>query len=211
MGSNLYDWFGMNQYLFILINKIHTPAFDQLMLIVTTLGHPQLYPFYIAIALLVMWFKPNLMPQRNVVTFSVSYIVTSIFFVPLLKSSLNFPRPFAILGEQNVTILGNPDVVHSFPSGHSAYVILMAASLIPGIPRLGKVALIMFTLLVCISRISVGAHFPADVVGSLILALAVVFSVRSIIGPVRMSPPMPTLNTRAIKSNANDETPGSRF
>ena len=139
-----------------------------------------------------MWFKPSILPRRNIVILSVSYVVTSMYFVPLLKSSLDFPRPLSILGEQNVTIIGYPDAVHSFPSGHSAFVILMAASLIPGIPGKGKAALIIFTLLVCISRVSVGAHFPADVLGSLILSLAVVFSVRSIIGPDKVKPPAST-------------------
>ena len=187
MGNNLYDWFGINQELFMLINKMHTPVIDQFMLLVTSLGHPRLFPFYIAVALLITWLKPNAMPLRNIVTFALSYIVTSAFFVPLLKSLLDFPRPLIILGEQNVTILGNPDTIHSFPSGHAAYVILMTASLLPGIPRSGKVMLIIFALLVCLSRVSVGAHFPADVVASLILALAVVFTVRTVIGPARTS------------------------
>jgi len=189
MDSNFYEWFGINRYLFLLVNKIHTPALDQFMLLVTSMGHPKLYPVYIASAMLFMWFKPVMMPQRNVVTFAVSYVVTSMYFIPLLKYMLDFPRPLAILGEQNVTILGNPDAVHSFPSGHAAYVIVMAASLFPGIPRSGKVALITFSLLVCLSRVSVGAHFPADIVGSLILALAVVFTVRAIIGPARICTP----------------------
>ena len=189
MSRNLYDWFGINQQLFILINKIHTPILDQFMLLVTSLGHPRLYPFYIAAALLLMWLRPSLMPQRNVVTFALSYVVTSIYFVPLLKSLLNFPRPLSLLGEQNVTILGNPDAIHSFPSGHSAFVILMAASLVPGIPRPGQISLIIFALLVCVSRVFVGAHFPADIAGSLMLALAVVFSVRSIIVPVKEAAP----------------------
>lgn len=96
MDSNFYDWFGVNQYLFQLINNTHTPALDQFMLLVTSLGHPRLSPFYIASALLFMWFKPATMPRRNIVTFSVSYIITSIFFIPLLKSSLDLPRPLAI-------------------------------------------------------------------------------------------------------------------
>ena len=206
MDSNFYDWFGINQYLFLLINNIHTPALDQFMLLVTSLGHPKLYPFYIASALLFMWFKPSNMPPRNIVIFSVSYVVTSVCFVPLLKPWLDFPRPLAILGEQSVTILGNPDAVHSFPSGHSAFVILMAASLIPGIPRKGNAALIVFTLLVCLSRISVGAHFPADVVGSLVLSLAVVFSVRAIIKPATVALPA---NTESVGNpDPKNEAPG---
>jgi undecaprenyl-diphosphatase len=180
--SFFYDWFGFNESLFSLINGIHSPALDQMMVLITSLGHPQLYPFYIMFALVLMWYKPALMPQRNVVTFSVSYILTSAIIVPLLKTSLNFPRPVTVLGEQSVTILGSPDVIHSFPSGHSAYAVLMAVSLAPSLPPAGKIALFTFTFLVCLSRIFVGAHFPADVIGGVLLALTIVVSVKFILG-----------------------------
>ncbi len=206
MGNNLYDWFGLNQSIFLSINNLHAPVLDQFMLFVTFLGHPRLYPFYIASTLLLMWFKPGMMPQRNVVTFAVSYIVTSIFLVPLLKSFFDYPRPLIILGKQNVTVLGNPDTLHSFPSGHSAYVILLAASLFPDIPRLGKIALITFTLLVCVSRIAVGAHFPADIVGSLMLALTVVFVVRFVIG-LGKEGNCTNFELMESKSNVKNETP----
>ena len=176
--SELYSWFGFNQELFHLINGFHNPTIDQLMLLVTTLGHPQLYPFYIMIVLVLKWYKPNAIPQANIVTFSVSYIATSVLIVPYLKSSFDLPRPLNVLGEQNITIIGNPDLIHSFPSGHSAFAILMAASLFTGSSPLGKVILLLFAILVCVSRISVGAHFPADIIGSLVIALPTVFIVR---------------------------------
>ena len=207
MGNNIYDWFGINQGIFLSINTIHTPALDQFMLFVTFLGHPRLFPFYIASILLLMWLKPAMMPQRNVVTFAVSYIVTAIFFVPLLKTFFDYPRPLIVLGKQNVTVLGTPDTLHSFPSGHSAFAILLAASLIPGIPRPGKIALVIFSLLVCVSRIAVGAHFPADIVGSFMLVLPVVFIVRFVIGPFKAGN-CTNFETMEGKSNTKNEAPG---
>ncbi|PWB54684.1 MAG: PAP2 family protein [Nitrosomonadales bacterium] len=181
-GNPLYDCFGLNKSLFLLINKIHAPVLDQVMLSVTWLGHPRLYPFYMAALLLLSWRKPGIMPLRNLVVFTVSYVATSLIIVPTLKAALDFPRPSTIFGAQAITILGNPDRFHSFPSGHSAFAVLMAASLLPDIPRGGKLLLLLFALLVCISRISAGAHFPADVIGGATISILVVLAVRSAIG-----------------------------
>lgn len=182
MESQLYDWFGMNQQLFLLINRFHTPVLDNLMLLVTTLGHPKLFPFYIAAALVLMWRKPTVLPPRNVATFAVSYVVISLLLIPLTKSWFDFPRPISALGKQHVILVGHPDLVHSFPSGHAAFAILLAASLAPGMPWLARWILMLFALLVCVSRISVGAHFPADILGSLLITLPVVAVVRFLLG-----------------------------
>ena len=185
MGSNLYDWYGLNHDIFFLINKSHTPTVDSLMLLVTSIAHPRLFPLYITILLVFAWFRPSVFPLRNVVVFSVSYLFASVLIIPLLKSYFDLPRPITVLGEQQVTVLGSPDAVQSFPSGHSAYAVLLAAALFPGTPFFIKIALVVFASLVCVSRIFVGAHFPADVVGGSVIALAVVFVVRQLIKPPR--------------------------
>lgn len=178
----LYDFFGLNKSLFLLINHIHAPILDQIMLSASWLGHPNLYPFYMAALLLLTWFRPLTMPLSNVVVFAVSYVATSLIIVPIIKAGLDFSRPSTVFGEHAITILGNPEQFHSFPSGHSAFAVLMAASLMPGIPRGGKLLLLLFALLVCFSRISVGAHFPVDVVGGATISILVVLVIRSAIG-----------------------------
>lgn len=174
----LYDWFGLNQALFLWVNKIHAPVLDQVMLAASWLGHPGLFPLYMAAALFMAWKKPEWMPVRNVVVFSLCYIVTSMIMVPALKVALDFPRPWAVLEGQGIVLLGNSDANHSFPSGHAAYIVLMAASLMPMLPRAGKNAMLILVLLVCISRVSVGAHFPADVVAGAAIAMLNVWAVR---------------------------------
>lgn len=176
--SFLYDWFGLNKILFLWINKIHAPVLDQIMLIASWLGHPQLFPFYMTAVLLLAWKKSDRMPIRNVMIFSICYIAVSIIIVPALKIALDFPRPWIVFGEQGITLLGKSDANHSFPSGHAAYIVLMAASLITKLPRAGKRILLFFVLLVCISRVSVGAHFPADVVAGAFISMLTVWGVR---------------------------------
>lgn len=185
MEGQLYDWFGMNQQLFLIINRFHTPALDNVMLLVTALGHPKLFPFYIALALVIMWRNPTQLPARNVATFAVSYVLLSLWLIPLAKAWFDFPRPVSVLGKQYVTLLGHSDPVHAFPSGHAAFAILLALSLAPGTHWLVKWTLVLFAALVCVSRISVGAHFPADIMGSLFISVPVVMLVRLLLGASR--------------------------
>lgn len=168
-----YDWFGLNTQWFRLVNGWHAPWLDATMIAASALGHPSLYPFYVAIALLWSRARPASLPAANVVVFAVGYLLTSVLVVPALKRVFDFPRPAKALGEAAVTLVGRSDELHAFPSGHAAFAVLMAASLAPGSTAPLRWALVAFALLVCVSRLSVGAHFPADVVAGALLALAV--------------------------------------
>ncbi len=91
-----------------------------------------------------------------------------------MKSSLDFPRPIIAMGSDTVTILGDPETSGAFPSGHAAFAVLVAASLMPGASRATQLALGVGAILVCLSRVWVGAHFPADVVGGALISIACV-------------------------------------
>jgi undecaprenyl-diphosphatase len=168
---HFYDWFGLNVTLFHAINRLHAPWWDQLMLAMTWLGDYQLYPAYIAIALLVTHVAPRWLPRRNVVVFAVGYALTGLA-VSTLKPLLAFPRPPLALGAHAVIVLGEPTLHGSFPSGHATFAVLFAASFAAGLSRPSRWLLWLFAALVCISRMSVGAHFPADVVGGALIGLA---------------------------------------
>lgn len=176
-----YGWYGLNVQLFGLVNGWHGPWIDAAMIAATALGHPSLYPLYVAIALLWSRARPASLPAANVVVFAVGYVLTSVLVVPALKRAFDFPRPVKALGEAAVTLVGRSDELHAFPSGHAAFAVLMAASLGPGSSRPVRWALIAFALLVCASRVSVGAHFPADVVAGTLVALAVAALVRALL------------------------------
>jgi len=180
----LYTWWGLNKAIFLWVNAVHAPWWDAAMVAVTDAGSAGLYPYWIAMALFVSLVRPAWIPQRNAAAFAIGFAATGIL-VPWLKTVMNFPRPLAALGRDFVTVVGPEAHSAAFPSGHATFVVLMAATLSPGLPRVVKWALWIFATLVSFSRIAVGAHFPADVVGGAILGLAVALVVRLAISPAR--------------------------
>ena len=180
--SAVYDWFGFNRGLFLFVNGIRAPLIDSLMVGISWLGHPRMFPYYIASMLVLAWRTPASMPLRNVVTFAASYALTSALIIPVMKAAFDLPRPAEVLGDQVIAVLGDPGAGHAFPSGHSAFAVLTACSLMPGATRGARTALAIVAALVCLSRVSVGAHFPADVVAGAAIAAAVVTCVRLALG-----------------------------
>jgi len=164
----LYDWFGLNVALFHLINAVHAGWWDGLMLAMTWLGDHDRFPLYMALALAATFARPDRLPPRAVVVFGIGYAVSGLV-VATLKPWVDFPRPLLALGRDAVIVVGEPEFHHSFPSGHSTFAVLLAASLSLGSPRWLTGTLWSFALLVCVSRMSLGAHFPADVCGGALL------------------------------------------
>lgn len=179
--SMWYDWLGRNSMLFELINGMESPLLDPLMAGLAVASHPGIFPYVIAAALILSLARPMSILPRNLAVFAVSYVLTSMIIVPVLKSGLDFPRPATVLGEAAIRLLGHPDPAQSFPSGHAAFAVVLAASLAPGTPILPRVGLIAFAFLSCLSRVWVGAHFPADVIGGVLIALVVVFLSRTVL------------------------------
>jgi membrane-associated phospholipid phosphatase len=169
----LYDWFGLNVALFHLINQLHAGWWDACMLAMTWLGDHEQYPSYMVMALLFTYWRPRVMPLRNVVVFAAGYVLTALV-VTALKPYLDLPRPLLALGRDAVVVVGMPEYHHSFPSGHATFAVLLAASLAPRTARPMQWGAWLFAALVCLSRVSVGAHFPADVLGGALIGLIAV-------------------------------------
>lgn len=189
MKEILYDWGGANVWLFHAINDIRFGWLDYFMLLGTTLGDHILFPFYLGLLTLVALVALNrsdaeIHRYRLQVThwiaviavFSLAYMLDGVL-LGYVKPLLDFPRPPLALPTGTVNIVGLPEYHHSLPSGHSSFAMLMTASLWPVLNRKWRIAGGCFVLWVGISRVSLGAHFPADVMAGFLSSLAVVLLV----------------------------------
>lgn len=171
-----YNLFGLNQTLFFAINGIHNIYLDQLMLLGSRLGDFWNLPWIIG-ALLLMFAVQTAasgadptgwLPERKTIiqlllTLLAGYVSAAVL-VTLLKLWLHMPRPSAAITFATVHVLGEPESIYSFPSGHAAFVMLLAVVFWPHCRNLPRILLILFAVWVGVSRINIGAHFPTDVI-----------------------------------------------
>jgi undecaprenyl-diphosphatase len=162
----------LNQVIFYSINTYagHHVVLDDLMLFVT---HYLPYVMIVCVAVYMVRLYPayhrgirsGLDRLIQVTEFFCTLGVTALV-VQIIKLVAAVPRPFLTLID---TVLLVPDQGgYSFPSMHTALTTAVAISVLVHHRRLGLL-LLLFALLVGVSRVFVGVHYPVDVlVGALL-------------------------------------------
>ena len=89
-------------------------------------------------------------------------------------------RPDGLLAE--VVIRGEEAVGRGFVSGHAATLTALAVVAWPWLGRRGRITVAVLVVLVCLTRVYVGAHLPLDVLGGAALGLAIGGVVRLLLG-----------------------------
>ena len=174
MKAFFYDWGGLNVWLFQTINALHSDALDRFMLLGSQLAEHNNFALYLGMMVLAGLWAAHVKGEAVmtawfgvVAVFALGNLVDG-WLVGALKSWFSYPRPPLALPSGSVHLVGNPELsmLHSLPSGHASFAMLVSASLWPELNRYGRYAAVAFVLWVGLSRISLGAHFPADVVAA---------------------------------------------
>lgn len=189
MKEIFYDWSGANVWLFHAINNVRFEWLDSVMLLGTFLGGHSLFPYYLAVLTLFALLAVSTPVQDSsryqirvkrwvavIAVFSLAYLLDGLL-LGVLKPLLDFPRPPLALPLDTMHVVGTAEYHHSLPSGHASFAMMMVASLWPVLQRWWRAAGACFVLWVGISRVSLGAHFPADVMAGFLSSLAVVLLV----------------------------------
>jgi signal peptidase II len=199
MTEFLYDWFGLNTWLFKLINGLPgTPAYYDTMLTLSAFGEHRNFKFYFLFVLM-LWLREigiqkykhkqpitRVQIRQEVAVFSalVMGFLLSGLVVGVLKSFIPAPRPFNIPDIRAIIHFAGPypneaDYNASFPSGHAAMMTFIVAVMWHKLSHpLYHYLGVIFILLVGWSRIAIGMHFPADVVGGVLIGLGVAYVIR---------------------------------
>jgi membrane-associated phospholipid phosphatase len=119
-----------------------------------------------AIMLLFIRRRPDLVWSGLIATLIATLIVN------IIKMYYDIPRPPAVIDKEQIHIIGPALFSRSFPSGHTVTIFTLAGILMfcfrSAYIRIG---LILIALMVGISRIAVGVHWPADVLAGAALGI----------------------------------------
>lgn len=88
-----------------------------------------------------------------------------------LKQHTSRPRPFQV--RQDVLLSGTPLDYFSFPSGHTLHAVAFGVVAVQAYPQLFPVVM-PFVVLVGVSRVVLGLHYPSDVLAGAAVGYALV-------------------------------------
>lgn len=89
----------------------------------------------------------------------------------LLKNLVARTRPYEVIPDLTTLIPHPTD--YSFPSGHTSASFACALVLFGMLPKKYGVPILCLAVLIALSRLYVGVHYPSDVLGGLLVAVGV--------------------------------------
>ncbi len=161
-----------DQQLFLIINSMSNPLLDPTFMFLTYLGSSV---FWI-LAIMMLWIKGN---RRASVCLVLAFIIDTLSLL-FLKFLFSRPRPFENFSDLDFLSL-ETDLSPSFPSGHTQRAFSGTVILGSFYKKFSKLFFAL-ALLVGISRIYIGVHYPFDIlsgsingflIGSIVLALPI--------------------------------------
>lgn len=150
------------------IQSFTSPFLDSFFQTVTMLGEEY---FYIVILALVFWCIDKRYGYKLSFAFLFSGVINGV-----VKSIVNAPRPIGMEGIRSLRV--ETATGTSFPSGHTQNITSFLVSLMKQLRRFWVyVTGAVLILLVAVSRLYLGVHWPADVLGGIAIgALAVILA-----------------------------------
>lgn len=180
----LYDWFGLNQWLFLLINGHYGEAFDRFMLAIMPLGDHHNFKYYLIaftligiIKVMIDGRRTGALPWRErarptiamLTSMTLGYMLCGLT-IGISKAVFKMPRPFVTLRDPSYALhFAGPypdfeDYYASFPSGHAATIWFLVALWWPVMPPAIRIITAIIAVLVCWSRLAIAMHYPIDII-----------------------------------------------
>ncbi|MFW0776786.1 MAG: phosphatase PAP2 family protein [Rickettsiales bacterium] len=191
-----YDWGGLNEWLFLQINSLRGGTYDTVMLLITKLGDHKIFP-YVLIGLLGYVFvasifrklsgrgaiKPRLVMWFGIFTVLIAGFAVNGLFTIYAKDYFEYERPYVALESKDVHLLEPQEIdddKRSFPSGHVGFITFLIISLWPAFRDDWKWYSLLVVAAVGWTRVSLGVHYPADVLWSFLFTTTIIITVRAV-------------------------------
>lgn len=155
------------------IQNLHNPLLDSIMVFLSTIANSG--EVWIVIGILLLIFKKSRKTGVVVLLSLLFMLVTSNI---VLKNVVMRDRPCWI--DQTVQLLIDIPKDYSFPSGHTMAGFASATSIFFYHKRLGIAAYVLASS-IAFSRLYLFVHFPTDILGGLIIGIALAFLARWIV------------------------------
>lgn len=150
-----------NSVLFTMANSPQAFPGDSFWLHVTVLGDS---------AILLTLLLPFVSRQPRLLWHIILAALLATIVVQLLKAGLGLPRPLSVLGSDLVHVIGPELSRKSFPSGHTAAIFtVLSVFWLRAMPITFTLPATLLAVLVAYSRMKVGAHWPLDVAGGMMI------------------------------------------
>lgn len=172
---------GYNQSLFLFLNNLFYFKPEAVWINVTLFGDA---------GMVMILMLPLVGKRPEVIWHGFLTAILATIIVQILKPYIDLPRPPSVLAADSFHTLGNIFGSKTFPSGHST-----AAFALAGVIALNpfsnsiRISVLIFAFMIGLSRITVGAHWPMDVLAGMVIgwtcAIAAAWLSRYIPGTAR--------------------------
>ncbi|WP_454909533.1 phosphatase PAP2 family protein [Variovorax gossypii] len=173
----IYDWGGINAQMMLWINRSVSADWIGLARSFSALGSYWGAP--LMCLLLLSWRAVKRSEPVALAPFRFGVgVLLAMLLAWTAKAAFAMPRPSDLYANDMAWVLGAPDSLNAFPSGHAVYTAAVVASLWPLGSWPFRLLLLTFAAAIGWSRVALGAHFPADVVAGFLLGGVCVVATR---------------------------------
>ena len=158
------DIFGTDRDILLYVqDHMRGGIFDGFFSAITHLGDAGI--FWLILTAILLCFKKT----RKAGLFSAAALAGSVLLNNvILKNLIGRTRPYEMIEElhllKGLTEAGDP----SFPSGHTAASFASCVAILPNVRKRWWAPLILMAVLISVSRVYIGIHYPSDIVGGLV-------------------------------------------
>jgi len=189
MFEFFYNFLGLNHKLFFIINKAtNIGILAEILQFVSWFFSISKFAVYYILFCIYFYIKLKRivdLNQRqsrfwalynNMTLIGVTYTIFGLIY-SILKFSINLPRPFCSLRNEEFFTIINTNLercLSSFPSAHTGLALLVLYFLWQYLNIIQKIIGLLIILLVAISRITLAMHYPSDIIYSFLTVTIVI-------------------------------------